>query len=70
MASQEDPVADMLGVRTSEAFLLMSEIKHGLSRTSLDRVVHAVAPTDKAFARQIVARATLARRRRALAPRR
>ncbi len=45
----------------------MSTIKEGLSLDSLDRVVHAVAPTDNTFAHQIISRATLARRRKARA---
>jgi putative toxin-antitoxin system antitoxin component (TIGR02293 family) len=43
----------------------MSAVEKGLPLTALDRVVHAVAPTDNKFAFRIIARATLARRRKA-----
>jgi putative toxin-antitoxin system antitoxin component (TIGR02293 family) len=44
----------------------MSAVEKGLPLTSLDRVVHSVAPSDNKFAFRIIARATLARRRKAL----
>jgi putative toxin-antitoxin system antitoxin component (TIGR02293 family) len=45
----------------------MSAVEKGLPLRSLDRVVHAVAPSDTKFAFQIIPRATLARRRKAWA---
>jgi putative toxin-antitoxin system antitoxin component (TIGR02293 family) len=60
-------VSNILGIKASGLLPLMSAIEAGLPLTSLDRVVHAVAPADTKFAFQIVARATLARRRKASA---
>ncbi len=60
-------VPDLLGIRASGPFPLMSAVENGLPLASLDRVVHSVAPSDSKFAFRIVARATLARRRQALA---
>jgi putative toxin-antitoxin system antitoxin component (TIGR02293 family) len=62
-----DPVSEVLGIRASGPLPLMSAVEKGLPLTSLDRVVHSVAPSDNKFAFRIVARATLARRRKALA---
>ena len=62
-----DPVSDVLGILASGPFPLMSAVERGLPLTSLDRVVHSVAPLDSKFAFRIVARATLARRRKAWA---
>jgi len=62
-----DPVSEVLGIRASGPLPLMSAVESGLPLASLDRVVHSVAPTDNKFAFRIVARATLARRRKALA---
>jgi putative toxin-antitoxin system antitoxin component (TIGR02293 family) len=45
----------------------MAAVEDGLPLTSLDRVVQLVAPSDDKFVFRIVARATLARRRKALA---
>ena len=45
----------------------MSAVQNGLPLTSLDRVVRSLAPSDNKFAFRIIARATLARRRKALA---
>lgn len=45
----------------------MSAVEKGLPLAALDRVVHFVAPMDNKFAFRIIARATLARRRKALA---
>jgi len=59
-----DPVSEILGIRASGLFPLMSAVEKGLPLRSLDRVVHAVAPSDSKFAFQIVPRATLARRRK------
>lgn len=67
MASSADPVSDVLGLRTSGPLPLMSAVQNGLPLTSLDRVVRSVAPSDNKFAFRIIARATLARRRKALA---
>jgi uncharacterized protein (DUF2384 family) len=62
-----DTVADVLGIRKSDPFLLMSAVEQGLPLASLDRVVRSVAPYDNKFAYRIVPRATLARRRGAWA---
>jgi putative toxin-antitoxin system antitoxin component (TIGR02293 family) len=67
MATIADPVSAVLGIRASGPLPLMSAIEKGLPLTSLDRVVRSVAPSDNKFAFRIVSRATLARRRRALA---
>lgn len=67
MATTSDPVSQVLGIKASGPLPLMTAVKHGLPLTSLDRVVHSVAPTDSKFAFQIIARATLARRRKASA---
>jgi putative toxin-antitoxin system antitoxin component (TIGR02293 family) len=62
-----DPVATILGIKASGPLPLMSAVEQGLPLASLDRVVHSVAPSDAKFAFRIIARATLARRRKALA---
>jgi len=62
-----DPVSEVLGIRVSGPLPLMSAVERGLPLASLDRVVHSVAPSDNKFAVRIIARATLARRRKALA---
>ena len=61
------PISEILGIRASGPLPLMSAVEKGLPLTSLDRVVHFVAPSDNKFAFRIIARATLARRRKALA---
>jgi putative toxin-antitoxin system antitoxin component (TIGR02293 family) len=45
----------------------MAAVEDGLPLTSLDRVVRLVAPPDSGFAFRIIARATLARRRKSFA---
>ena len=67
MEAIADPVSEVLGIMASNPLALMSAVEEGLPLASLDRVVHSVAPSDTKFAYQIVARATLARRRKALA---
>jgi putative toxin-antitoxin system antitoxin component (TIGR02293 family) len=67
MVAIVDPVSEVLGIRASGPLPLMSAVEHGLPLTSLDRVVRSVAPSDSKFAFRIVARATLARRRKSLA---
>jgi len=67
VVSSTDPISDVLGLRTSGPLPLMSAVQNGLPLTSLDRVVRSVAPSDNKFAFRIIARATLARRRKALA---
>ncbi len=62
-----DPISAVLGIKASGPLLLMSAVEQGLPLASLDRVAHSVAPSDSKFAFRIVARATLARRRAALA---
>jgi putative toxin-antitoxin system antitoxin component (TIGR02293 family) len=62
--------SDVLGLRVKGPLVptsLMSEVEKGLPLTALDRVAKAVAPGDAGFATRMVARATLARRRKALA---
>jgi putative toxin-antitoxin system antitoxin component (TIGR02293 family) len=46
---------------------LMTEVEKGLPLSALDRIAGAVAPGDPGFAARMVPRATLARRRKALA---
>ena len=67
MTAVAEPVSNVLGIRASDPLSLMSAVEKGLPLSSLDRVVHSVAPSDHKFAFRIVARATLARRRKALA---
>ena len=67
MVAIVDPLSAVLGIRASGPLPLMAAVEYGLPLTSLDRVVHSVAPSDSKFAFRIVARATLARRRKALA---
>jgi putative toxin-antitoxin system antitoxin component (TIGR02293 family) len=67
MLASADPISEVLGIRVSDPFTLMSAVEKGLPLAALDRVVHFVAPTDNKFAFRIIARATLARRRKALA---
>jgi putative toxin-antitoxin system antitoxin component (TIGR02293 family) len=67
MSASTDPISQVLGIRASDPFTLMSAVEKGLPLTALDRVVHSVAPTDNKFAFRIIARATLARRRKAWA---
>ena len=62
-----DPVSEVLGIHAVGPLPLMAAVNDGLPLTALDRLVHSVAPTDSRFAFRIVARATLARRRKALA---
>jgi len=65
-----DTLADVLGLRLPSPRLptsLMSEVEKGLPLTALDRLAKAVAPDDASFAFRMVSRATLARRRKALA---
>lgn len=63
----EESVSDMLGIAAAGPFPLMSAVGDGLPLASLDKVVASVAPADSKFAFRIVARATLARRRKAFA---
>lgn len=67
MAPSADPVSEVLGIKTSGPLPLIAAVKEGLPLTSLDRIVRSVAPSDNKFAFQIIARATLARRRKAWA---
>jgi putative toxin-antitoxin system antitoxin component (TIGR02293 family) len=46
---------------------LMREVEDGLPLAALDRLAEAVAPGDAGFAFRVVPRATLARRRKAVA---
>ena len=67
MSAFADTIAEILGIRASGPLPLMSAVEQGLPLSSLDRVVHSVAPSDNKFAHRISPRATLARRRKALA---
>ncbi len=67
MSAAADAISQVLGISASDPFTLMSAVERGLPLTALDRVVHSVAPTDNKFAFRIIARATLARRRKAWA---
>ncbi len=67
MTSIAESVADILEIGEYGLFPLMSAVERGLPLSALDRVMHSVAPTDTSFAFNIVPRATLARRRKALA---
>jgi putative toxin-antitoxin system antitoxin component (TIGR02293 family) len=65
-----DTLSEVLGLRTKVPLLptsLMTEVEKGLPLTALDRLAKAVAPDDTAFPFRLVSRATLARRRKALA---
>ena len=59
-----DPVSNVLGLDVTGPFSLMAAVQEGLPLASLDRVVHSVSPSDSKFAFRLVARATLARRRK------
>jgi uncharacterized protein (DUF2384 family) len=67
MVAIAETVSDVLGIKKSGPFVLMSAVEQGLPLASLDRVVRSVAPSDNKFAYRIVPRATLARRRSAWA---
>lgn len=67
MSNTGDAVSQLLGIRASGPLPLMSAVEQGLPLASLDRVVGLVSPSDRKFALRIVARATLARRRKAFA---
>lgn len=65
-----DTVSEVLGLRVRDPLFpmsLMHEVEKGLPLTALDRVAKAVAPGDAGFPFRMVSRATLARRRKALA---
>jgi putative toxin-antitoxin system antitoxin component (TIGR02293 family) len=65
-----DTLSEVLGLHIRGPLLpmsLMTEIEKGLPLTALDRLAKTVAPDDAAFAFRMVSRATLARRRKALA---
>jgi putative toxin-antitoxin system antitoxin component (TIGR02293 family) len=65
-----DLVSEVLGLHDRGPLLptsLMNEVERGLSLSALDRVAKAVAPGDAGFPFRLVSRATLARRRKALA---
>jgi putative toxin-antitoxin system antitoxin component (TIGR02293 family) len=67
MMAAVDPVSEVLGLKVSGPLPLMAAVEDGLPLTSLDRVVRLVAPSDSGFAFRIIARATLARRRKSFA---
>ena len=65
-----DTISEVLGLRVRDPLFpmsLMHEVEKGLPLTALDRVAKAVAPGDAGFLFRMVSRATLARRRKALA---
>ena len=62
-----EAVARVLGLKLAGALPLMSAVQEGLPLAALDRVGHAVSPSDRKFPFLIVTRATLARRRKTLA---
>jgi putative toxin-antitoxin system antitoxin component (TIGR02293 family) len=64
------PMSDVLGLRPGAPAVplsLLDEVEKGLPLAALDRLARSVAPGDAGFPTRLVARATLARRRRALA---
>ncbi|MBW4092031.1 MAG: DUF2384 domain-containing protein [Proteobacteria bacterium] len=66
----EATVSSVLGLRSRDPHFpmsLMNEVEKGFPLTALDRLAKAVAPGDAGFPFRMVARATLARRRKALA---
>lgn len=65
MSAAADPISTVLGIRASGAFPLIAAVEQGLPLAALDRVVHAVSPSDSKFAFRIIPRATLGRRRKA-----
>lgn len=67
MLAQPLPVSDVLGIPSSGPLPLLAAVESGLPLTALDRVTHFMAPDDGQFAFRIIPRATLARRRKALA---
>jgi putative toxin-antitoxin system antitoxin component (TIGR02293 family) len=67
MASSRQEISSVLGIKASSPFTLISAIEKGLPLTALDRLARSVAPSDSKFAFRISPRATLARRRKALA---
>ncbi len=65
-----DLVSEVLGLCGKGSLLpmsLMNEVEKGLPLSALDRVAKAIAPGDAGFAFRVVPRATLARRRKAMA---
>ena len=64
MLAVADPVSSVLGIKAADPLSLMAAVERGLPLAALDRVFHAVAPTDNQFAFRIVTRSTLARRRK------
>ena len=65
-----DTLSDVLGLRSKgprPLMSLMTEVEKGLPLSTLDRLAKAIAPDDAEFAFRMVSRATLARRRKALA---
>ncbi len=64
MLASAYPIAAVLGIAASGPLPLMAAVEQGLPLSALDQVVHAVAPSDSSFAFRLVARATLARRRK------
>jgi putative toxin-antitoxin system antitoxin component (TIGR02293 family) len=65
-----DTLSDVLGLHGKGRRVpmsLMSEVEKGLPLAALDRLTKAIAPDNASFAFRLVSRATLARRRKALA---
>lgn len=65
MAASADPVSAILGIDARGSIQRMSAVQNGLPLASLDHAIHAIAPSDVTLASRIVARSTLARRRKA-----
>jgi putative toxin-antitoxin system antitoxin component (TIGR02293 family) len=60
-------LSTILGLDQIGPLPLISAVENGLPLAALDRLMQSLAPPETGFATRIVARATLARRRRALA---
>lgn len=64
MLAIQETVSKVLGIHAPDPQELMSAVERGLPLSSLDRVVGFVAPMDAKFTYRLVARASLARRRK------
>ena len=56
--------AELPGLPRLAPLALLQAVEHGLPLATLDRLAAAIAPGDAGFAHRMVARATLARRRK------
>lgn len=64
MSAVADPVSAILGIDARGSIQRLSAVQNGLPLASLDHAIHAIAPSDATLASRIVARSTLARRRK------